>query len=234
MRGCLFVLLLGAAVAVGAVLFAGPTVVGGAATVVLAASGFSGEDTTVEVLAEPRTELLRLHADEMRIRSQDATFGEVRAGEVDLTLVDVDLGARAFGEIRGTLEGVLIERAGAADIRVQRVLIDGESPRPTARLTLLAAEAELLAADAIEEATGQRPTEVSLEAPDRLIFTVGGITAGGRLLVDAEGGLILDPAVDILPEVDVFRPDPSVPLVLTGLTIAPDRLELLGVIDLEP
>lgn len=232
MRGCLFVLLLGAAVAVGAVLFAGPSVVGGAATVVLAASGFSGEDTTVEVVAEPRTELLRLHADEIRIRSQDATFGEVRAGNVDLTLHDVDLGARTFARIEGTLDGVLIERSGAADIRVQRIVIDGEQPRPIAHLELLATEAELLAADAIEEATGQRPTEVTLDAPDRLVFTVGGVTAGGRLLVDAEGGLVLDPAVDILPEIDVFRPDPGLPLVLTGLTISPDRLELVGEVDI--
>lgn len=231
MRGCLFTLLLAAVVVVGALVFAGPPVVGGVATVALAAAGFSGDETSVDVRAEP-FDLVRLHADEMRIRSREASFRDLRMDDVDVTVEDVDLGARSFERIEGTLSGVLVVRDGAADVRVSRIEIAGRAPRPSARLVIPAAEVELLVADSIEQASGRRPSTVLLEAPDLLTFTIDGVTAGGRLSVDEAGGLVLDPAVDVLPRSDVFRPDSGTPLRLTGFEIAGGDLVLVGRVDL--
>jgi hypothetical protein len=231
-RGCLFVLLLGAAVVIGSVLIAGPTVVGGAATVVLSLAGFSGEETAVDVSTDSPLELLQLHADEMRITSRDATYRDVQVGRVDVTLTDVDLGARTCDRIDGRLEDVLLVREGASAIRVRRIDIEGRTPRPAMRVTLPAAEVELLVTDAIEAASGQRPGAVSLEAPDRLTFVVGGVPVGGRLSVDSAGGLVLDPDVPVLPRSDVFRPDSTLPFRLSDFSIGDAGLELVGTLDL--
>jgi hypothetical protein len=126
-----------------------------------------------------------------------------------------------------------VVREGAPDIRVERIAISGRNPEPSVRVTLLAAEVELLATDSIESAIGQRPTSVSLDAPDRLVFTVGGVTAGGRLSVDEAGGLVLDPAVDVLPRTDVFRPDSTLEFRLESFEIVAGNLVLAGTLELD-
>jgi hypothetical protein len=230
MRGCLSFIAL-VVVLVGALVwFAGPAVAGGLASAGLAAAGFRGTDTTVDVEANPPFELLGLRADSVRIRSSQASLGEVEAGRVDVTLEDVDLGSRTFGSLDGTLAGVTIAADGP-DLRVATVLLSGPHDDAAARLMIDRTEVEALVTAAIETASGRGPTAIALSAPDRLRFAVAGMTIGARLEVDERGGIVLRPDSGPLPTVDVFRPPSGVPLKLQAVVVTPAGLELRGRLD---
>ena len=80
MRGCLFTLLLGAIVIGLFVVVVLPAIAAGALTAGVEAAGLQSDDTIVTVSSDPPTDLLGLHADQVRIRATDATFRGLEIG----------------------------------------------------------------------------------------------------------------------------------------------------------
>ncbi|HET7830543.1 MAG TPA: hypothetical protein VFL03_13355, partial [Candidatus Limnocylindrales bacterium] len=173
MRGCLFTLLLGAAVIALIVVVGLPQVAAGMVTTAVTTAGLRADDTTVTVSSDPPTDLVGLHADRVRIRASDALFRGLAIGNLDIRLGDVALLSRTIGEVDGTLKDVTVDNLGGREVTLDEIAIGGKSGDITASTVIPGAQAERLIADAIEERTGVRPTDVTLSSPDRLEADIG-------------------------------------------------------------
>ena len=196
MRGCLFTLLLGAAVIALIVVVGLPQVAAGMVTTAVTTAGLRADDTTVTVSSDPPTDLVGLHADRVRIRASDALFRGLAIGNLDIRLGDVALLSRTIGEVDGTLKDVTVDNLGGREVTLDEIAIGGKSGDITASTVIPGAQAERLIADAIEERTGVRPTDVTLSSPDRLEADIG-VIVGGSLDVTVDGDVVL--AVDDNP-----------------------------------
>ncbi len=218
MRGCLTFLVF-LAVLVGIVgWFALPGAASFAISTALTVGGFSGTNTHVSVSAEPPYELATLHADRVHVTSTAVAWRDVRAGGLDVTLSDVDLGARTFAGVQGRLTNVTVATAVAGPVTADLVTIRGSGTRIVASLTVPPAQVRRLASAAAAGAIGGAPTQVTLAAPDRVTLVVAGRSVAGRLAVDAGGGLVM--RVEGVGTVDVLRPGGDLPFRLTSATIS--------------
>ncbi len=185
MRGCLFTLLLAAAVLVLVVFLGLPAAASALVTGGLTAAGLQADDTTVTVQANPPTDLLSGRADRVLVRATNATFRGLEIGSLDLELSAVDVLERTAGQVDGTLTDVVLPvEAGGATLG--EVTISGGKDTLVAGTTVAKANVEARIADAVKERTGVRPTSVRLVAPDRLTIKAAGETIKGRFR--AEGG----------------------------------------------
>lgn len=229
MRGCLFVVILAAAVLVGGVWFGGPPLAGGVVAVGLAATGFRAAETTVDVVADPPLELLAGHADSVRIRARSATVEGLTAARVDLLLSDVDLLGRRAGVVAGELTGV---RVGGADdpLAIDAVEVSGPASGATTVVTIPPASVEGVVALAIERTFGTRGASVRLVSPDRLSFALAGRQVEAVVSVGASGSLVASApigALELVPA-SAFRP-----LRVTNARVAGGALVLTGTLDLD-
>ena len=116
MRGCLFVLVLAAALVAAIAWFgrprSSPAVISGA----LQAAGYQSASTTITATADPPPRLLLGHADRVAIDASDVAWKALRARHLALTLDGVDLFARTADTVHGTIEGAEIAdgRGGTA------------------------------------------------------------------------------------------------------------------------
>jgi hypothetical protein len=218
-RGCVSVLVLAAAFTLGAAWFGGPRLAAALVQGGLAAGGFGGQRTTVDVVAEPPFEVLTGHADRVVIGSNDASFGELEVTRIDLVLGDVDLVARTFGSVDGALDGV----------RVGRVELSGTGSRTGAVVTMAGVDVEQLARDAINDALTLPVGGAELRAPDLLRLSVAGQAVDARLLVEPDGRLAL--AVPLAGETRLPIVDAD-PITLESVTVADGNLVLTGTLDL--
>jgi hypothetical protein len=223
MRGCLFTLLLGAVVIALVVVVGLPQVAAGMVTTAVTAAGLRADDTTVTVSSDPPTDLVGLHADRVRIRASDALFRGLAIGALDLQLGDVALLDRTVGTVSGSLKDVTVENLGGREVTLDAITLGGESGDITASTIVPGAQAERLIADAIEERTGVRPTNVTLRSPDRLEADVG-VTVGGSLDVTVDGGVVL--AVDDNPlgveSITLVEPGGDLPIRITDVRVTRD------------
>ena len=188
MRGCLFTLLLGA-IAIGLfVVVVFPAMVAGALTAGVEAAGLQSDATVVTVSSNPPTDLLGMHADEVRIRATDATFRGLEIANFDVTLHDLRFIDRTARAIDGVLEGVVAPDVGGRALTLDSVRLAGAGETVIATTTVPGSEVEGLIADGIETKLGARPTSVTLAAPDRLTVRLNG-TVKGRLIVSPSGDL---------------------------------------------
>jgi hypothetical protein len=192
MRGCLFTLLLGIVALALLVTLGLPPIAAGVLTGAVTAAGLQADDTTVTVSSDPPTELLTLHADVVRVTASDATFRGVRIGSLDVTLHGVSLPARTADEVDGQLTDVSLDNGGEPAIGLSSVRLSGGGDAVRASSTIAAADARSLVADAVESATGARPSSVALAAPDRVQVKLSGLTVHGRLAVTKAGDLVAD------------------------------------------
>ncbi len=228
MRGCVSVLVLAAAFTLGAAWFGGPRLAAALVQGGLAAGGFGGQGTTVDVVAEPPFEVLTGHADRVVIGSNDASFGELEVTRIDLVLGDVDLVARTFGSVDGTLDGVRVRQAEGR-VRVGRVELSGTGSRTGAVVTMAGVDVEQLARDAINDALTLPVGGAELRAPDLLRLSVAGQAVDARLLVEPDGRLAL--AVPLAGETRLPIVDAD-PITLESVTVADGNLVLTGTLDL--
>jgi hypothetical protein len=231
-RGCLTFIAVWLVVGILAVWVALPPVLGGVTTAGLSAAGFSGQDTAVSVDASPPLRLVTLHADEVTIKSRQATLHDLSMATVDLTLHDVGLVDRSFDRLDGTLTGVRFQPPGAGTFQASRVTVTGPPGAALLSISLSPGDVRAVASSAGEASLGAAPTEVVLSAPDRITFTIGGRSVVGRLAIDAGGGLVLRPSSGPVASVDLLRPTPNLPLKLRSFAVTAGGLDVVGTIDL--
>jgi hypothetical protein len=230
MRGCLFVLLLGAVTAALVVTVGLPAIAAGVLTAGVGAAGLASDDTTVTVASDPPTDLLGLHADRVRVRATDATFRGLDIAALDVTLGDVAIADRTAGTVDGRLTEVVVPNLGGREIRLDSIALSGGGESVTATTTLDAGQAEDLVADALETELGGRPASVTLRAPDRITVDIG-IAVNGRLQVTPDGDLVVrvsdGPAAG--RTVVLVRGGEDLPIRLTSVTVTDDgALRLVG------
>jgi hypothetical protein len=222
MRGCLFTLLLAAAVVTLVVFLGLPALAAGVVTAGLTAAGLHADDTTVTVQASPPTDLLSGHADRVIVHATDATFRGLAIGSLDLALSAVDVLDRTAGQVDGTLTDVVLpEAAGGASLST--VTISGGGDRLLASTVVSKADVEALVADEVERRTGARPASVRLVAPDRLIVRAGGETIKGRFAAvggDLVVGLTSGPGEGT--DVVLLRGGEDLPLEIRAVEVTSD------------
>ncbi len=192
MRGCLFTVLLGAVAVVLLVTVGLPSIAAGMLTGVVATAGLHADDTTVTVSSDPPTDLVGLHADQVRISATDATFRGLGIGSLRVTLTGVDLLGRTATSVDGRLSQVVVPGVASKPLTLATIRLSGGGDTITATTTIPAAQAKTLVADSVEAALGVRPTSVALTAPDEVRVTEAGATIHGRLSVTSSGDLIAD------------------------------------------
>jgi hypothetical protein len=230
-RGCLFTLLLGAIV-IGFVIVVGlPAAASGILTAGLSTAGLVADDTTVTVTSDPPTDLLGLRADTVRVTATDATFRGMEIGALDLALGDVQILERTAGSVDGQLTDVTVTGAGDQRVTVERITLLGGPDGITTTTVIPSGEVEALIADAIKAQTGTRPTSVTLRAPDRVSFTLGGTRVAGRFAVTPDGDLVVrgDDGPMQGGEVVLVRGGDDLPIELTSVKVtASGGLRLTG------
>jgi hypothetical protein len=228
MRGCLFVLVIGAALVAGAAWFAAPPVTSTVITSILEGSGYRAESSTVTTTSDPPLRLLLGHADRVTIDGRNVTWRTFKAGRLQLTLADVDLFGRTAGSIHGTITGAQLQTNDGTAPPTADVTIDGSGSSADATISVPGATVDGLVRSGVAKQYGAAVTGTALVAPDTLRITTSGTMIEGRLAIDSSGGLVL---VTRLGSADLFRFDPSFPIALTAVRIRGGDLELTGTLD---
>ena len=105
MRGCLFVLVLAAAVLGGFAWFGSPALASAVIEAVLDNAGYHAATTTITATSDPPPKLLLGRADRVEIDGTDVDFRTFHANRLQLTLTDVNFVARTAGKINGQISG---------------------------------------------------------------------------------------------------------------------------------
>ena len=229
MRGCLVILVLALALTLGGAWFGSPALAGVLVESALDASGFSARTRDVRVASDPPFGILTGRADRVDIRADDATYEELDAERMELTLLGVDLLGRRFEEVDGRLIGARLERPEGGSVEAAEVQLSGPADGADAVVTIAGSEVERVAVDALEDGFGITPESARLTAPDLLTFEVGGNRVEGRFVVDPDGSLSVAAQLPGNPRVELIEGDP---LRLESATVVDDALILTGSIDL--
>jgi hypothetical protein len=230
-RGCLFTLLLGAIVGGFVIVVGLPAAAAGILTAGLSTAGLVADDTTVTVASDPPTDLLGLRADTVRVTATKATFRGMEIGALDLALGDVQVLERKAGSVDGELTNVTVTAAGGQRVTLEQITLLGGLDGITTTTVIPNGQAEHLIAAAVEAQTGRRPTSVTLRAPDRVSFTLGGTKVAGRFAVTPDGDLVVrgDPGLTQGREIVLVRGGDDLPIELTSVKVtASGSLRLTG------
>ena len=227
MRGCLFVLLVGVAVIVGAAWFGGPPATSAVIASILGGSGYRAASSTVTATADPPLRLLLGHADRVTIDGRDVTWRTFKAARLQLTLRDVDLFGRTAGAIDGTIDGAELQTLDDPPPTAD-VTIEGTGSDATATIRVAGATVDRLVRSGFSRQFAVAVVSTSLAAPDTLRISATGTTIQGRLAIDGTGALVL---VTTLGSADLFRFDSSFPIRLVGVRVRGADLEIEGTLD---
>jgi hypothetical protein len=228
-KGCLFTLVLGAAVIAGLVVFALPRATEGLIAASLTAGGLQADQTDVRVTTASPLDLLQMRADRVTIVATGARLGELDAERVQLELHDVDLGARTAARLTGTVDdGTLVTDDGR--ISIPTIALEGDSTNVVAVASVDGPGVEALIAERVADATGQPAGDVTLTAPDGLVIAIGGLDVPGTLDVNERGALEMTLLGPIAVPVELLAPS-ATPLDLRAVRVAGDRLVLEGDVD---
>jgi len=228
-RGCFFVLLLGAALLAGIAWFAAKplaeAVIGGA----LAASGYRAGSSTITATADPPPRLLLGHADRISVTGTDVVWRGLRADRLALTLSDVDLLGRTAGSVKGSLDGAELDSGSGPPAMPASVRLVGPADAAVATITVPGETVKATILGALKNVNAS-VTDVRLVAPDRVRLSWAGGSIDGQLVVANDHALgIATP----LGTVSVMGIDPSLPLQLTSVSVADGALRLQGLLDVE-
>lgn len=229
MRGCLFVLVLAAAVVGGAAWFGSPILASTVARAALENAGFRAATSTVTVTSDPPPKILLGRADRLRIVATDVDFRTFHAASLDLTLTDVDVLGRRAATIRGRIVGAELSSADGPGTRAD-VAIDGAAASAGATIDVSAAAVEDTVSAAFQRRFGVAVLGIELVAPDILRIRSAGSTLEGRLGVGADGAITLTTA---LGSSELLRLDPSFPLTLRSVSVVDGSLRIGATLDAE-
>jgi hypothetical protein len=228
-RGCLFVLLLAALLALAGGWFGGPALASALVEGGLTAAGFEGRNTVVRVSSEPPIGVLGGTVERVDIASDDAQIDEIRARRVDIGLLGVNLLDRTVAGIDGDLTGVTFTSAPDAP-PVSTIELHGRADAADAVLTMSAPAVERYAAKQIDDAVGVNVAAAELREPDILRFSVAGVPIGGRLVIEPDGRLALATELPGNPRIALLDP---APLRVESVTVLGNQLVLTGTLDVE-
>jgi hypothetical protein len=229
MRGCLFVLVLAAAVLGSAAWFGSPLLASAAVAAALQNGGYHAASSTVTASADPPPRLLIGRADRIEIVGTDVSFRTFRAASLDLVLTDVDLVGRTAGTISGRISGAEMTTADGTPASAD-VAIDGSAGAARAAILVDAATVDRVVKATFRHRFGVSVTGTQLVAPDTLRISATGATVEGRLTIDPNGALAISTALGSAP---ILSLDPSFPLRLTGVGVADGNLRIDGTLDAE-
>jgi hypothetical protein len=229
MRGCLFVLVLAAAVLGTAAWFGSPVL---ASTVIASAlenAGFHAASLTVTATSNPPPKLLLGRADRVEIAGADVNFRTFHAASLDLVLTDVDVIGRTAARISGRIGGAEMKttagEATSADVDIQ-----GTASAATATIVVDAATVSRVVKATFQEKFGIAVTSTDLVAPDKLRITAPGATVEGQLLVDSSGSIAFSTSLGSSP---ILSLDPSFPLHFRSVRVDGGNLRIDAVLDAE-
>jgi hypothetical protein len=228
MRGCLFVLVLAAALIAAIAWFAPAPIVSAVIGGALQSSGYQSSSTTITATADPPPRLLLGHADRISIDSSDVVWKTLRARHLALTLDAVDLFARRADSVHGSIEDAEIADGRGGTAAASSIELAGPADAAAATITVDRATVEALVQTAVQRQFGVTATSVDLLEPDRLRIVTPGLTAEASLVIADDGSLAISTPLGTAP---IVRIDPSLPLQLRTVEVVPAGLRLVGRLD---
>lgn len=227
MRGCLFVLVLAAALLSVAAWFGSPilasTVISGA----LENAGYHAASSTVTATSDPPLKLLLGRADRVEIAGTDVDFRTFHAASLDLVLTDVDLLGRTAGRISGRIDGAEMTTV-AGETTTADVTIDGVASGAGASIVVDAATVARVVKGTFQQTFGVAVSSVKLIAPDTLQISAPGATIDGRVLVDPDGAIAFSTSLGSSPMLSL---DSSFPLRFRSVRVDGGNLRIDAVLD---
>ena len=229
MRGCLFVLVLAAAVLSGVAWFGSPVLASTLIAGTLENAGFHATSSTVTATSNPPPKLLLGRADRVEIAGTDVDFRTFHAASLDLVLTEVDVLGRTAARISGRITGAeMITTAGeatSADID-----IEGAASAAKATIVVDAATVSRVVKATFQQKLGVAVTTTELVAPDKLRITTPDSTVEGQLVVDSSGAIAFSTS---LGSSSILSLDPSFRLHLRSVRIDAGDLRIDAVLDAE-
>jgi hypothetical protein len=227
MRGCLFVLVLAAAVMTSVAWFGSPSLAAGVISAALQDAGFHATSSTVSATADPPPKLLLGRADRVEIVATDVDFRTFHAASLDLVLTDVDVTARTADRISGRIGGATLTTA-AGEPTTADVDIDGVANAADASIVVDGATVSRVVKATLQQKFGVTASSTQLVAPDILRISVPGATVEGRLVIDADGAIALSTPLGSSP---ILSLDPSFPLRLRSVQVDGGALHVGATLD---
>lgn len=227
MRGCLFVLVLAAAVLTGLAWFGSPILASGVISAALQSAGFRAVSSTVSATSNPPPKLLVGRADRVEIVATDVDFRTFHAASFDLILTDVDVVGRTAARISGRINGAALTTT-AGDPTTADVEIDGAAAAADASIVVDGATVARVVSATLRQKLGITVSRTELVAPDILRITASGATVDGRLVVDSNGAIALSTPFGSSP---ILGLDPSFPLRLRSVLIDGGNLQIGATLD---
>ncbi|MBA2720950.1 MAG: hypothetical protein H0U52_17165 [Chloroflexi bacterium] len=229
MRGCLFVLVLAAAVLGSLAWFGSPVVASAIIQAALEGSGYHAATSTVRATSNPPPKLLLGRADRVDIEGEDVDFRTFHAARLDLALTDVDVVARTAGGVSGRIDGAELRTTDGV-AAVADVSIEGTGGTAAATINVEGATVDRVVRDAFQRQFDVALTAVALVAPNVLRISAGLTTVEGRLEVDAAGAIALRTP---LGSSAILHFDPSFPIRLDAVAVAGSNLRIDATLDTE-
>lgn len=227
MRGCLFVLVLAAAVLSVAAWFGSPVLASTVISGALENAGYHAASSTVTTTSDPPLRLLFGRADRVEIAGTDVDFRTFHAASLDLVLTGVDLLGRSAGRISGRIDGAEMTTT-AGETTTADVTIDGVASGAGALIVVDAATVVRVVKGTFQQKFGVAVSSVKLIAPDTLEISAPGATVEGRVLVDADGAIAFSTSLGSSP---ILSLDPSFPLRLRSVRVDDGNLRIDAVLD---
>jgi hypothetical protein len=228
-RGCLFVLVVAAAVLGTAAWFGSPIVAERVISGALQNAGFRAASSTVTATSSPPLKLLIGRADRVEIVGTGVDFRTFHAASLDVVMTDVDVLNRTAGWIRGRITGADLATT-AGEPTSADVVIDGAANEAGAEIVVDAATVSRAVKATFEQKFDVAVTGTQLIAPDILRITAPGITVEGRLLVDSSGAIAFSTSIGSSP---ILSLDPSFPLRFRSVRIDAGDLRITATLDAE-
>lgn len=230
MRGCFFILVLGAALLAGIAWFGSAPIASTAIGAALGGSGYRAGSSTITATADPPPRLLLGHADRVSITGSDVDWHALHANRLSLTLDDVDLFRRSAGRIRGSVSGARIDDGAGGSVAATSIAIDGPADSAATTIVVDAAAVRAAIVSAAASRFGISISDARLVAPDRLQLVTGLGSIDGRLTIDPAGALAFDTRLGTVP---ILTIDPSLPLRLRSVAVMDSGLRLDGVLNVQ-
>jgi hypothetical protein len=227
MRGCLFVLVLAAAVLTTAAWFGAPVLASTLVATALQNGGYHAGSSTITATSDPPPKLLLGRADRVEIAGTDVDFRTFHAASLDLVLTDVDVVGRTAARITGRITGAELKTTDGVATTAD-VAIDGAADAADATIVVDAATVDRVVKATFQRELGVAVSGTELVAPDILRISAAGTTLEGRLSIDASGAIALSTQLGSSP---ILSLDPSFPLRLRSVGAEPGGLRIDATLD---
>jgi hypothetical protein len=228
-RGCLFVLVLAAAVLSAAAWFGSPILASSVISGALDNAGYHAASSTVTATSDPPLKLLLGRADRVEIAGTDVDFRTFHAASLDVVVTDVDVLGRTAGRMSGRIDGAeMITSAG--ETTTADVTIDGVASGADASIVVDAATVVRVVKGTFQQKFGVAVSSVKLIAPDTLRISAPGATVEGQVLVDPDGAIAFSTSLGSSP---ILSLDPSFPLRFRSVRVDGGNLRIDAILDAE-